>query len=122
MVVTAAGVAYSAATHQTSLEDWRLVTDINLTGTFITCKAVAPHMLAQGSVSRHDIAAVWVAFFSRWQRYRCGQGSIITIASVQGLEASQELSGAYGASKAGVILFTKNMAADYGHAGIRCNA
>ena len=22
-------------------------------------------------VSRHDIAAVWVAFFSRWQRYRC---------------------------------------------------
>ena len=98
MVVTAAGVAYSAAAHQTSLEDWRLVTDINLTGTFITCKAVAPHMLAQGS------------------------GSIITIASVQGLEASQELSGAYGASKAGVILFTKNMAADYGHAGIRCNA
>eukprot|EP01045_Picozoa_sp_COSAG04_P010029 COSAG04_NODE_602_length_12195_cov_7.867560_2_plen_332_part_00 len=24
-------------------------------------------------VSRHDIAAIWVAFFSRWQRYRCGQ-------------------------------------------------
>ena len=22
-------------------------------------------------VSRHDIAATWVAFFSRWQRYRC---------------------------------------------------
>ena len=25
-------------------------------------------------VSCHDIAAVWVAFFSRWQRYRCRQG------------------------------------------------
>ena len=24
-------------------------------------------------VSRHDIAAIWVAFFSRRQRYRCGQ-------------------------------------------------
>ena len=24
-------------------------------------------------VSRHDIAAIWVAFFSRWQRYRCRQ-------------------------------------------------
>jgi len=24
-------------------------------------------------VSCHDIAAIWVAFFSRWQRYRCGQ-------------------------------------------------
>ena len=23
------------------------------------------------NVSSHDIAAVWVAFFSRWQRYRC---------------------------------------------------
>ena len=23
------------------------------------------------SVSCHDIAAIWVAFFSRWQRYRC---------------------------------------------------
>ena len=22
-------------------------------------------------VSRHDIAAIWVAFFSGWQRYRC---------------------------------------------------
>ena len=25
------------------------------------------------SVRRHDIAAIWVAFFSRCQRYRCGQ-------------------------------------------------
>jgi len=24
-----------------------------------------------GIVSWHDIAAIWVAFFSRWQRYRC---------------------------------------------------
>ena len=27
--------------------------------------------LNSGLVSRHDIAAIWVAFFSRWQRYRC---------------------------------------------------
>ena len=25
-------------------------------------------------VSRHAIAGIWVAFFSRCQRYRCGQG------------------------------------------------
>ena len=25
------------------------------------------------AVRRHDIAAIWVAFFSRWQRYRCRQ-------------------------------------------------
>ena len=28
-------------------------------------------------MSRHDIAAIWVAFFSRCQRYRCGQDSHI---------------------------------------------
>jgi len=27
-------------------------------------------------VSRHDIAAVRVAFFSRWQRYCCWQGAV----------------------------------------------
>ena len=26
-----------------------------------------------GGVSRHDIADIWVALFSRWQRYRCEQ-------------------------------------------------
>ena len=26
-------------------------------------------------MSCHDIAAIWVAFFSRWQRYRCSQDS-----------------------------------------------
>ena len=29
---------------------------------------IGPAVLA---VSCHDIAAIWVAFFSRWQRYRC---------------------------------------------------
>eukprot|EP01045_Picozoa_sp_COSAG04_P019868 COSAG04_NODE_1970_length_5110_cov_7.302734_9_plen_110_part_00 len=28
----------------------------------------------QHGVSRHDSVAIWVAFFWRWQRYRCGQG------------------------------------------------
>jgi NAD(P)-dependent dehydrogenase (short-subunit alcohol dehydrogenase family) len=42
------------------------------------------------------------------------RGCIITLASVQGLESSQGMSGAYGASKAGVILLTKNLASDSG--------
>ena len=29
----------------------------------------------QALVSRHDIAGIWVAFFRRCQRYRCGQGT-----------------------------------------------
>ena len=32
-------------------------------------------LMQESDVSRHDIiAAIWVASFSRWQRYRCGQG------------------------------------------------
>ena len=30
------------------------------------------------AVSRHDIAGIWVAFFSRRQRYRCGQEELVT--------------------------------------------
>ena len=98
VVVTAAGVASSGAVHMTELKDWQRIADINLTGTFLTCKCVVPSMIERA------------------------RGSIITIASVQGLEASQGRSSAYGASKAGVILLTKNMASDYGQHGIRVNA
>ena len=40
---------------------------------------LVPELLEQipdgaSHVSRHDIAAVWVAFFSRWQRYRLPTG------------------------------------------------
>ena len=33
--------------------------------------SIQPDARAGHYVSRHDIAAVWAAFFSRWQRYRC---------------------------------------------------
>ena len=49
------------------------------------------------------------------------RGSIVTIASVEGLEGTAGGS-AYNASKGGVVLLTKNMAIDYGRQGIRANA
>jgi NAD(P)-dependent dehydrogenase (short-subunit alcohol dehydrogenase family) len=48
-------------------------------------------------------------------------GSIITIASVEGINGTEGGS-AYNASKGGVILLSKNVAIDYGRMGIRCNA
>jgi NAD(P)-dependent dehydrogenase (short-subunit alcohol dehydrogenase family) len=49
------------------------------------------------------------------------RGAIVTLASVEGLEGTAGGS-AYNASKGGVVLFTKNLAIDYGPAGIRANA
>lgn len=97
VLVTAAGVAGGGPVHLMSLADWQRVQDINLTGTFLSAKVVLPAMLAQKS------------------------GSIITVASVEGLEGCEGGS-TYNASKGGVVLLTKNLACDYGLAGIRANA
>jgi NAD(P)-dependent dehydrogenase (short-subunit alcohol dehydrogenase family) len=49
------------------------------------------------------------------------RGSIVTLASVEGLEGTAGGS-AYNAAKGGVVLLTKNIALDYGPSGIRANA
>ncbi len=97
ILVTAAGVAGGGPVHLVPEEEWDRVQDINLKGTYLSAKAVLPTMIEQRS------------------------GSIITIASVEGLEA-QEGGSTYNASKGGVVLLTKNMAIDYGRLGIRVNA
>ena len=96
-VVTAAGVAGGGHVHSIPLEEWMRVQNINLTGTFLSAKVVLPTMLKQRS------------------------GSIITVASVEGLEGAEGGS-TYNASKGGVILLTKNLATDYGIRNIRANA
>jgi NAD(P)-dependent dehydrogenase (short-subunit alcohol dehydrogenase family) len=96
-LVTAAGVAGGGPVHLLPLEEWQRVQDINLTGTFLSAKAVLPTMIEQRS------------------------GSIITIASIEGLEGGEGGS-TYNASKGGVVILTKNLSLDYGRVGIRANA
>lgn len=97
ILVNGAGVAGGGPVHLVDLEEWRRVLDINLTGSFLASKHVLPAMLEQES------------------------GSIIHIASVEGLEGNEGGS-SYNASKGGVVVLTRNMAMDYGRKGIRVNA
>ena len=48
------------------------------------------------------------------------RGSVVTIASIEGIEGTAGGS-AYSASKGGVVILTKNMAIDYAGRGIRVN-
>lgn len=97
VLLTAAGVGDGGPVGMLEEEAWDRVLDINLKGTFLSIKSVLDTMTAQRS------------------------GSIITVASVEGINGTEGGS-AYNASKGGVILLSKNVAIDYGRMGIRCNA
>jgi NAD(P)-dependent dehydrogenase (short-subunit alcohol dehydrogenase family) len=96
IVVNAAGVAGGGPVHLLAAEDWDRVIAVNLTGTFLVSKHALGHMVEQRS------------------------GSIINVASIEGLEGTEGGS-VYNASKGGVVLLTKNMAVDYGAVGVRVN-
>jgi NAD(P)-dependent dehydrogenase (short-subunit alcohol dehydrogenase family) len=101
-VVHAAGIAGGGPVHMLDEASWRLVLDVNLTGTFLVVKQAVLRMLDQEPVAGE-------------------RGSIVTLASIEGLEGTAGGS-AYNASKGGVVLLTKNVAIDYGPKGIRANA
>lgn len=101
-VVNAAGVAGGGPLHLLDAGEWRRVIDVNLTGTFHVLKAALARMLGQDPLGGE-------------------RGSLVTIASVEGIEGTAGGS-AYNASKGGVVILTKNVAIDYGPSGIRANA
>lgn len=79
------------------LADWQRILEINLTGTFSCCKAVAPVMRRQG------------------------YGRIVNIASLAGKEGTPNAA-AYSASKAGVMALTKSLGKEMAGSGVLVNA
>jgi 3-oxoacyl-[acyl-carrier protein] reductase len=78
-------------------EDWQLVLDINLKGTFICTQKAFKHMM------------------------KTRGGSIINIASVIGLMGNAGQAN-YAASKGGIIAFTKSCAKEFASRSVRVNA
>jgi NAD(P)-dependent dehydrogenase (short-subunit alcohol dehydrogenase family) len=94
-VVCNAGTGASGTVAEQRLERWDAVLATNLTGTFLTCRAALPHLVASG-------------------------GAVVTVSSLAGLRAGPA-SAAYCASKAGVIMLTRCIALDHGPEGVRAN-
>ena len=69
-----------------------------------------------------DLRAVFRLSREAVVRMRPGGGAIVNIASIFGMVGFHAGGAAYAAAKAGVIGLTRQMAADYGPAGIRINA
>lgn len=96
VVCNIAGVGKFAHTAELSLEEWNRVIAINLTGTFLVCRAALPYLLEGGGV-------------------------IVNTSSTAG-KIGQPYSAAYCASKGGVSLLTKALAVEYSDRGVRVNA
>ncbi|MEX0664279.1 MAG: SDR family NAD(P)-dependent oxidoreductase [Acidimicrobiia bacterium] len=81
-----------------STDDFDLVVDVNLRGTFSCCQAAVPHMIEAGG------------------------GAIVTVSSIGGRTNSPVTGVPYAAAKAGVLGLTRRLAREVGPFGIRVNA
>jgi len=98
VLVNSAGVASGGQPIlEATFESWRRITSINLDGTFLGVRAVAPAMAA------------------------AGKGSIINLSSILG-KVGQPGAAAYCASKGGVLMLTKAVALELAPLGVRVNS
>lgn len=96
ILVTSAGIAPYEACLDISLESWRRVIDVDLTGTFLCAQAAIPDMSANG-----------------W-------GRIVTVSSAAGQWGTARMAH-YSAAKGGVIALTKALARELAPCGITVN-
>jgi 3-oxoacyl-[acyl-carrier protein] reductase len=96
VLVNNAGITRDGLLARMSDEDWRVVLETNLNGTFHTCRAAVRGMMKRRA------------------------GSIVNVSSIVGLHGNPGQTN-YSASKAGIIGFTKALARELGNRGVRAN-
>ena len=97
VLVNNAGVNLPGVLHEVTDEVVERTLAVNVKGQIYGCRAVIPHMLRQGG------------------------GSIVNVASVNGV-VSEPFLAVYSASKGASVMLSKGVALDYAKQGIRCNA
>jgi meso-butanediol dehydrogenase / (S,S)-butanediol dehydrogenase / diacetyl reductase len=91
-----AGILRADHTHELTLEHWNRILTVNLTGTFLMCRAAIPHLLKT-------------------------KGNIVNMSSTAAI-GSHPWTAAYAASKGGILSFTRSLAVEYVKQGVRANA
>ena len=96
VLVNNAGILRPGPLEAVSEADWNLMLAVNLTGCLLTAQAFGRGMLERG------------------------RGALVHVASIAGSQP-QPASGAYSASKAGVVMLSRQLAAEWGPKGVRSN-
>jgi 3-oxoacyl-[acyl-carrier protein] reductase len=96
ILVNNAGVTRDGLLARMSDEDWRTVIETNLSSVYYTCRAVIRGMMKRKA------------------------GSIVNVSSIVGIHGNLGQTN-YGASKAGIIGFTKSLAREVGSRNVRAN-
>ena len=96
ILVNNAGLTRDGLLARMSDDDWRAVIETNLSSVFYTCRAAVRGMMKKRA------------------------GSIVNVSSIVGLHGNWGQTN-YGASKAGIIGFTKSLARELGSRNVRAN-
>lgn len=98
VVVNNAGIVRFGPLVDLDVADFRAVVDVNLVGSFVVARAAARRWIERGQ-----------------------PGCVVNVTSMNGVAAGPN-AGAYGSSKAALVLLTSQMALEWGPFGIRVNA